>query len=138
MNVKDLIIEHEAVRLKPYRDTVGKLTIGVGRNLDDNGITQLEAMYLLDNDISDVMAELVKLPWFGILSPVRQAVLVDMAFNMGVATLMTFHNTLEHIQDGEYDLAANSMFASKWASQVGKRAAEDADMMRSGAWPDDR
>jgi lysozyme len=128
--------EHEGVRLKPYRDTVGKLTIGVGRNLDDRGISMAEAEFLLDNDIEDHTKELFeKAPWVKRLDPTRQAVLVDMAFNLGVAGLLAFRRTLTSVQIGDYKLASLQMLASKWARQVKSRAFTLSKMMRTGINP---
>ena len=126
----------EGLRLKPYRDTVGKLTIGVGRNLDDVGISIDEAMLMLANDISRTVAALRKAhPWFDGLDEVRQEVLADMAFNMGEAGIDTFVTTLACVQAGRYIAAADAMGQSKWASQVGARAVTLETAMRTGAWP---
>lgn len=123
----------EGERLKPYRDTVGKLTIGVGRNLDDVGITPDESAYLLAKDINKVLRQLdEKLPWWRGLCFNRQRVLVNMAFNLGIAGLLGFKNTLAAVQAGQYDKAAEGMLSSKWASQVGKRADRLAELMRNG------
>ncbi|HQN14652.1 MAG TPA: hypothetical protein PLP74_21275, partial [Quisquiliibacterium sp.] len=103
---------HEGERRKPYRDTVGKLTIGIGRNLDDNGLRRDEIEYLLANDIADARADLDRyLPWWRGLDPVRQRVLIDMVFNMGMGApnrggLLSFVNTLSEIRRGNYGIAA--------------------------------
>ena len=129
---------HEGERRKPYRDTVGKLTIGIGRNLDDKGLRRDEIEYLLSNDIADARADLDRyLPWWRGLDPVRQRVLIDMAFNMGMGSpgkggLLSFVNTLSNIRQGRYAEAADMMLASKWAQQVGRRAVRLATMMRTG------
>lgn len=140
MNVFDLptlvaeLKRDEGVRLKPYTDTVGKLTIGVGRNLSDVGITDAESTVLLQNDIQRTVAALdASLPWWRNLNPVRQRVLINMAFNMGMVGLLTFKNTLAAMQSGSYAAAAAGMLASKWATQVGARADRLAEMMRTGA-----
>jgi lysozyme len=123
----------EGVRLKPYTDTVGKLTIGVGRNLADVGISDDECTALLQNDVARTVAALDKsLPWWRKLDPVRQRVLVNMAFNLGMTGLLTFKNTLAAVQGGSYAAAAAGMLASKWATQVGDRAERLAEMMRTG------
>ena len=123
----------EGVKPMPYRDTVGKLTIGVGRNLDDRGLSNDEIDYLLKNDIRIVCEELDKrLPWWRRMSAVRQRVLANMAFNMGINVLLTFRNTLAAMQGGRYDDAAVGMLASKWAKQVGKRAIRLSEMMKKG------
>ena len=82
-NIQDLLVLHEALRLKPYQDSVGKLTIGVGRNLDDVGISRETAFSMLREDISAAFVGARWYPWFAGLNVVRQAVVVDMIFNMG-------------------------------------------------------
>lgn len=128
--LKDQLVQHEGLRLKPYKDTVDKLTIGVGRNLDDVGITEAEAMLLLDNDIKRVVADLDRaLPWWRHMSKTRQLVLADMAFNLGLPRLKGFKNALEAMAEGRYDEAAHEMMDSRWARQVGHRAIRLARMM---------
>ena len=123
----------EGLRLKPYRCTAGKLTVGIGRNLEDRGISKTEAEFLLHNDISDVIADLDReIPWWKDLDAVRRRVLVNMGFNMGIAGLLTFKNTLRLVREGQYLEAAQHMLASKWAGQVGPRAVRLAQMMRDG------
>lgn len=123
----------EGVRLKPYRDLVGKLTIGTGRNLDDMGITENENNYLLNNDIFRVQAELTAyLPWWQALDAVRQRVLANMCFNLGINKLLGFQHSLYLVQIGQYDQAAEAMLQSHWAKQVGVRAVRLAEMMRRG------
>lgn len=131
--VEELLIQHEGLQLKPYWDGSNKLTIGVGRNLDDTGITQDEAMMLLRNDIDRVSRQLdVSLPWWRKLSVARQNVLISMAFNLGMQGLLGFSRMLSCLQDGDYSCAAEEMLSSKWASQVGDRAVQLAGMMESG------
>lgn len=132
-SIEDLLIYHEGLRLKPYTDTANKLTIGVGRNLDDVGITKEEAMLLLNHDLNRVTNQLdSKIPWWRELSHVRQNVLISMAFNLGVSGLMQFRSMLSALQDGDYAAAAQEMLASRWASQVGNRAMELAYLMENG------
>lgn len=127
---------HEGERLKPYRCTAGKLTIGVGRNLEDRGITRDESAMLLANDIADMERELQRaLPWVARLDEVRQRVLVDMAFNLGIVGLLNFKRTLATIETGDYQQAATMMLDSKWAKQVGQRAERLARMMATGKDP---
>jgi lysozyme len=129
----DQLVAHEGLRLKPYRDTVGKLTIGVGRNLDDVGISKGEALGLLSNDVERVMEQLDQaIPWWAKLDGVRRAVLIDMGFNMGLGGLLGFKQTLSAVQSGDYQGAADGLLASKWATQVGQRAQDLARMMRTG------
>ncbi len=123
----------EGVRLKPYRDTVDKLTIGTGRNLDDVGISLAENDCLLINDIHRVERDLDQyLPWWRGLDDVRQRVLSNMCFNLGIGKLLGFKQTLQLIQSGQYEAAARAMLQSKWANQVKQRAVRLAAMMRVG------
>ncbi|MEY3929208.1 MAG: hypothetical protein RLZZ516_918 [Cyanobacteriota bacterium] len=127
---------HEGERLKPYRCTAGKLTIGIGRNLEDRGITREESAYLLANDIAAEERELLRaLPWVATLDEVRQRVLLDMAFNMGIVGLLAFKRTLATVQAGDYQAAATMMLDSKWAKQVGQRAERLSRMMATGKDP---
>lgn len=125
--------EEEGLRLKPYQDTVGKLSIGYGRNLTDKGISADEAEYLLVHDIQATMAAVsVRLPWFPRLDGVRQRVLLDMAYNQGLGGLLLFQDMLAAVERGDYETAAAEMLNSKWAEQVGSRATKLAEWMRSG------
>ena len=113
----------EGYRKMPYTDSVGKLTIGVGRNLTDVGLHDDEISMLLANDMA--MAESAAralLNNFDDLSDTRKAVICNMAFNLGAHTLGTFHSTLQAIRDERWDDAASAMLASQWAQQVGARA----------------
>lgn len=131
--VKTQLKDHEGLRLKPYHDTVGKLTIGYGRNLEDRGIRQKEAEFMLENDIMDSVNEAYgHIISFAELSEKRQAVIVDMIFNMGLGTFMTFHNFLACIDNKIWKEAARAMRASKWYTQVGGRAEELAQQMENG------
>jgi lysozyme len=132
-DLRSMLVLHEGLRLKPYRCTAGKLTIGVGRNLDDNGITQAEAFQLLENDILAVEADLDRTwPWWREMTDPRQQVLADMCFNLGITRLGGFVNTLAAMKRGDYEAAADGMLKSLWASQVGRRAQRLAKMMREG------
>lgn len=123
---------HEGLRLKPYRDTVGKLTIGYGRNLEDVGISRDEADFMLDNDIDQVERQLETVDEYLALSPTRQTVIANMAFNMGFAGVMGFKNMWSAIVRRNWESAAREMLNSKWARQVGSRAVELSEIMRTG------
>lgn len=127
------LMHSEGLRLKPYRDTVGVLTIGYGRNLDHVGISEDEAALMLENDITAALEGLdLFLPWWRRLDGVRQRVLADMAFNLGVTKLLKFRNTLAAVQRGDYRAAARGMRNSLWARQVKGRAVRLATMMETG------
>lgn len=129
------IAKHEGLRLKPYQDTVGKWTIGYGRNLSDVGITRAEASMLLEHDIDTAYADLLRrYPWAGSLDSVRCAVLTEMCFNLGLPRLSGLVNTLRMVERGDYAGAAAGMLKSKWASQVKDRAKTLAKQMETGEW----
>ncbi len=148
----------EGLRLKTYRCTAAKLTIGIGRNLDDvgitgsearlfgcetpaqalahvkrHGVTKLQAESLFANDIVGCERDLDRrLPWWRTLDDVRQRVLLNMCFNLGINGLVGFRNTLRMVERREFEEAAGNMLLSKWARQVGQRAIRLSAMMRTG------
>lgn len=153
------LVRDEGVRYRAYKDSVGKWTIGCGRNLDDvgisaaetaqlhitvkscrqKGITHAQMLVLLDNDIDRSQADLDReLPWWRNLDLVRQRVLNNMCFNMGIGSarrgtgLLGFKNTLGLVKRGLYSMAADNMLKSKWARQVHGRADRLAMLMREG------
>jgi len=138
VNVRQLIEMHEGRVAHAYEDSLGLLTIGVGHLIDERRGGKLpDAIIdaLLDLDIQEHAAELfASLPWARDLDPVRQAVLVDMHFNLGRG-LLGFKETLRHFQAHEWEAAAEAMMESTWAKQVGARATQLRDMVRTGEWP---
>ena len=133
------IMKHEGFRSQPYRDTVGKLTIGYGRNLDDVGISELEGRVLLEQDLLKAAEQLNKLMQDEVLAKhfdsqenaARSFVLIEMIFNMGVGTFKKFKNLIAALNDQNWEKAAAEMLDSKWAEQVGQRAKTLAEVMRT-------
>jgi lysozyme len=155
--LQDQLILHEALRLLPYDDVTGKtvkpnmhyrgkLTIGIGRNVDGNpltpsevafighncrekAITREQALYLLGNDIKAVCRALdVSLPWWAHLDEIRARALVDLCFNMGITTLLKFRNTLSFLRTGDYNKAADNLEKSAWYRQVGDGDPTDGEV----------
>ena len=134
-NLVSQLKRHEGLRLKAYKCTAGKVSIGFGRNLDDRGITQAEADLMLENDVLFLMSILpAKISFFNELDKARADVLVNMAFNLGVNGLLKFKKMLAAIDDGYFTRAAAEMLDSKWAFQVGDRALELAEQMKTGEY----
>lgn len=139
MNVIDQLIREEGEVLHAYTDHLGYLTIGVGILIDKRkggGITKDESRFLLLNRVKGVVEGIRKnLPWFDeIGNEPRKAVLIGMAFQMGLNGLLGFKNTLEMIRVGDYDKAAVGMLNSLWARQTPARAKRMAKQMESGEW----
>jgi len=130
-----LVRMNEGFRSKPYRDSVGILTIGCGRNLESRGISSLEADVMLNNDIHGALLFLSNYSFFATLAPARQAALADMVINLGAQSFSHFTEMLQHLSNGAWLPAACAMLNSKWAAQVGERAKRDAQMMETGEWP---
>lgn len=123
----------EGVCFYPYRDTVGKLTIGVGRNLDDRGISISEICTMLDNDIENIELELDReFPWWRELSDNRQRALANMCFNLGITKFRKFRKMIAALEQENYPLASYEAINSIWAGQVGARAERIADLIRQG------
>jgi lysozyme len=122
---KPLLKKHEGLRLKPYRCSAGKLTIGYGHNLDANGITEEDADRMLHNDILICTLELNRsLPWWSSHPENVQQVIMNMCFNLGITKLLEFKRTLGYIRDQKYSVASVELRKSKWYTQVGSRAEE--------------
>lgn len=130
--------DEEGEVLSAYQDHLGFWTIGVGRLIDKRkggGITKEESEYLLSNDISKVNAQLdINMPWWRKLDEPRQAVLQGVAFQMGIAGLLGFKNTLKMIESGDYEGAGKGMLNSLWAKQTPSRAKRMSEQMRTGEW----
>lgn len=144
--INNLLVLQEGVKTKPYLDCCGKywrecqceakgkLTIGVGRNLDDMGITTFEAEYLLNNDIKRVSREAdQELSWFSHLDWRRQDAVLSMIFNMGVTRFREFKNMISALSVGDFERASQEMLDSTWAKEVPARAECLAEMVRKGA-----
>jgi lysozyme len=153
-NFIEKLIAHEGLKLQVYQDTLGIDTIGIGRNLEDRGITQEElddldiptidhvyeygiteadAVYLATNDVQIVEEELVRAhPCVDRLDSVRQLILMDMAFNMGVPRLCKFIKMWNAIHEEQFDVAAKEMLDSRWANQVKSRSTKLANAMHNG------
>ena len=150
------LVKHEGLRLQVYQDTLGIDTIGIGRNLKDRGIskeeldeldiptighvyeygiTEADAMLLAENDVQIVEEELLRAhPCVEDLDAVRQLVLVDMAFNMGVPRLCKFKKMWNAVHENKFDIAAKEMLDSRWATQVKSRSVKLANAMHNGAF----
>ena len=127
---EDLIAE-EGIRLKPYLCPAGKTTIGVGRNLDDVGITQDEAMMMLDNDIERVKGQLAKaLPWLETKPQGVQRAIANMAFQMGLGGVLKFQKMLAALQARDYNAARREALDSAWAKQTPQRAKRVTDLFK--------
>ena len=129
----------EGTKSQAYKDSLGFLTIGVGRLIDSRkpgaGLRPDEIDYLLKNDITDRVQALTKaLPWFSVLDEARRGVLINMAFQLGTAGLLGFSYTLGLVRDGKYAEASVQMLKSKWATQTPARAKRLAEQMKTGEW----
>lgn len=142
-NLKDQLRRDEGEVLHVYPDSKGIRTAGVGHNLEAHGIdlplgakiTREQCEKWLDEDAEHAARQVLScLTWAWKLDPIRLAVLINMAFNMGLGKLCEFKQTLELVRKREYDAAATEMLDSLWAKQVGERAKRLAEQMKTGAW----
>ena len=134
-NLIDTLRRHEGVKNTLYKCTSDKWTIGVGRNLEDVGLSEEEIDYLLENDIirtKDLMDNYM--PWHKDLDEVRQEALINFVFNVGIGTAMKFKNGMSSLEEGDYPSAASHMLDSAWAKQVGDRAIEITQMIETGEY----
>ena len=136
--LREMLKRHEGVKNYAYEDHLGYVTVGVGRCLDENvglGLSDEEIDYLLMNDIHRCRRELEsEYDWFEDLDAVRQEALIDLSFNIGQTRLRGFVKALGHMADGNYTVAGDEFYDSKWATQVGDRALEICQMIKSGEY----
>ena len=128
---------HEGVKNTLYKCTSDKWTIGVGRNLEDVGLSEEEIDMLLLNDIKrtkELMDDYI--PWHNDLDEVRQEALINFVFNVGIGTTIKFKNAMAALEANDYDTAAIEMLDSNWAKQVGSRAEEVTQMIKTGEYQD--
>ena len=131
----DQLIRDEDEKHFPYRCTAGKLTIGIGRNLEDKGISHEESVFLLENDLKQIYEQLRStFDWFERLSIIRASVVLNMCFNLGILGFSKFKKTIKYLEDEDFTNAADEMLDSRWANQVGRRAVRLSEQMRSGKW----
>lgn len=132
MNVIEKLKEHEGWRATPYRDSVGRLTVGYGFNLDAIEMPKPVGELWLSILVHEHEQELRKFHWYNNLDPNRQDVLLNLHYNLGHDRFMGFKRMIRALENEKYDEAAEEMLDSKWAGQVGKRATELASIMREG------
>jgi len=133
MKIEDYIKLNEGLRLKPYRCSAGKLTIGYGRNLEDVGVSKKEAELLLENDIENCVNSLFDVfDNFISLSYNRRMVLTDMIFNLGRTRFVKFKKMIQAIKDEDFDEAALQILDSQYAEQLPSRSERNANMMKEG------
>jgi|TARA_R110001606_G_scaffold160168_1_gene304039 lysozyme len=133
-----MLQKHEGFRNKIYLDHLGIETIGVGRNLRDVGLTDVEVMDLLSNDVDRCQEELERtFNWFSSLDQVRQEFLIQMCFNLGLTRLRGFKKALRHMAARAWEESADEFLDSRWSTQVGQRAVELTDLLRTGKYQDE-
>lgn len=131
MSIEQDLARDEGLSLELYPDSVGKITIGFGRNIEDRGISMDEAALMLKNDIAHARESCEKFSWYAELDPKRQDVVLNMMFNLGETRFRSFKLMIAGLELRDYDYAAREMLDSKWAQQVGVRASRLAAIMRS-------
>lgn len=136
-NIEKLINQlkrHEGLRIKPYKCTANKTSIGYGRNLDDNGISIYEAEMLLQNDVNHILRQLETVIWYMLLDDVRKAVIVNMAYNMGIQGMLGFKKMIAAIQKQDWETAAKEMLDSDYGRELKTRATELSKQLETGKW----
>ena len=132
----EMLQRDEGLRLKLYRDTRRNWTVGYGRNIAARGISESEALMMLQNDIRACQVELdAHLPWWRLLNPSRQMAMLSLCYNLGIYGLKDFKAALKAMEAGKYGDAARQFLRSKWARQVGKRAGRIANLIEHGKSP---
>ena len=131
-SLEDWIKLHEGFKNHYYLDTMGKMSIGYGRNLTDRGISRAEADFMLTNDILMCKQELAAFDWYYGQPPNVKDALVNMCYNLGLTKLLKFKKMIAALAKHDYTQAAIEALDSRWARQVHDRATDIAVMMREG------
>jgi len=130
---KQMIKDNEGFREKIYLDNTGHHTVGYGHSLHFMPVTKRAADVILEDDMQWFIDNLPKhIKIFNELDEARQAVLIDMAFNLGMLGLLRFKKFLNYISNKDFEKAADEMLDSVWAKQVGQRAYNNARIIRTG------
>jgi len=135
----EMLRRHEGVRNHVYRDTENLETIGVGRCIAEGslGLSDDEVDYLLGNDLKRCIEELkTAFDWYEKLDPVRQDVMISLCFNLGLTRLLKFEKALAGMENSDWETASTEFMDSRWSTQVGERAVELTDMLRTGKYQD--
>lgn len=133
LKLKTLLVQHESYRQFVYTDKTGHLTVGIGRNLTDRGLSLKEALYLLDQDTEYFYLKLAQIiPFWDELIEARQIVLVDMCFNLGVNGLLGFKDMFNALAKKDYPTASKEIINSKAAIQCPDRYHSLAKIMLTG------
>lgn len=130
--LKKLLIAHEGCKQFPYVDTVGKVTIGIGYDLTDRGLPQQWIDSQFAEDVDFHYKNCSDLLWFSALNADRQLAILDMSYNLGFKKMLEFVDMIDALSKGYYDVAAKEMLDSEWAKQVGNRAIQLANIVRTG------
>jgi lysozyme len=136
VDVNQLIIGHEGLKLKLYKCPANKWSLGVGRNVEDRGISESEAMFMFENDLADVKRHCLHYPWFAELSEVRQAAVLDLMFNLGPTRFSGFRLFIEAMAMKQYPWASAELKNSRWYGQVGRRGPRICGMILNDRWPE--
>ena len=131
VELKKLLIQHEGLRYKPYKDIYGNTTIGIGRNLSGKGVDPSEVDLMYQNDVDYFYSELCQFDWYLKLNEARQIALIDMAF-MGWQKFLEFEKMIEYLEEEKYDHAALEILSSDYAKEVGHRATDLANIIHTG------
>jgi lysozyme len=130
--LRTTITRHEGARLEMYQDSLGIWTIGVGHNIQEKGISDRVMDLMLEEDLQEAIDEVKRnVSFFTEMPEQVQEALVNLSFNMGIPRLMQFKKTLAYLREGDFTSAASELLDSRYATQVGERAIEIADMIRT-------
>ena len=130
--LRRMLILDEGYEKGLYADSVGKLTIGIGHNVTDKGLSDAVIDLQYEIDVQEVKDDLQKHSWATDHDNIRQLVIIDMAFNLGMFKLMQFKKMIAALKNKDYALAADEMMDSRWSRQVGVRADRLFYMMMTG------
>ena len=124
-NLIKTVKRHEGFRSRPYKDTEGNLTVGYGRSLSTNPMSESEAEHLMLNDLNKSYMMLQQFWWFRDLDDVRKEVLVELCYNIGIGGVFSFKRMIEALKNSDYVGARDELLDSRWFNQVARSRSND-------------
>lgn len=128
----DKIRLEEGFEPKPYKCTEGKLTLGIGFNLEAIEMPEHIAMMWLDHILDELTRDLEQESWFRDLNEARKVVILDMAYQLGINGMLKFQKMINALRWERWDEAANELLDSKYAKQTPNRAHRNANILLTG------
>jgi GH24 family phage-related lysozyme (muramidase) len=136
-----LLAVHEGRRNRPYKDSKGLWTVGIGHLIGDGRslpanmdrtFSEAEIDEIFSKDYAHHAAAAAKIPGYDKINDMGKVALIDLTFNMGTAWYKKWPNFTKAMSEGDWQRASQSLQQSAWYGQVGRRAPTIVGLVRNG------